>query len=750
MPEHRSSGSIRDATVLIVDDDPTARLVVSAVLQSAKMRVLHASSGHKALEIARDESIDVVVLDLLMPGMDGFATTRRLRELPGHALTPIVIMTALEDTESVSSAFSAGATDFITKPLNFELLVQRLRYVLRMSEAVKQLDESRRRLTDAQRLARFGLWECEPGGSEIVVSDELLQLLGLDDSVYKRCGLDEFIGLIPSQERESVRELLGDALTSQRAFSTEHRVVDGQGEIRFVRHEGRFEVHDDQRCAHLVGVVQDISELRRSQERLAYIHRHDSLTGLANRRCFIDQLNRAIMSCQQRSRQVLVMLVDIDDFKRFNESLGHRAGDRLLCEIAERLGGAIRDEDLILRIGPGRSRGNGEEANALLARGGGDEFLLMLSTSEGESVAQRIADRVRVAFGQPFTIGDERYRVSASIGAAVFPFDGESGEALLRNAEFALNQAKLAGPAAHGEYRGRIEARGGGRLQVESRLLKALREKRVEVHYQPKIDVHDGLVSGVEALVRWTDESLGHVPPMEFVAVAERSELIFELGRYVTGRALADMARLWRETGRRLPVSVNLSPRQFHDPELCAFIENSVAQHGLRASALELEVTESVLVHDMEHSRQVLERLRRMGLHLALDDFGTGYSSLSYLRELPFSTIKLDRSFVSRICEDEQTLVITRAIVALGHALNLTVVAEGVELQKQLDLIKQMNCDQVQGWLYAQAMPYDDLRRWLNERADGPRASQAVVMRRQDCERGHFGDGRLGIAADLG
>ncbi|RFU47006.1 EAL domain-containing protein [Paraburkholderia sp. DHOC27] len=444
----------------------------------------------------------------------------------------------------------------------------------------------------------------------------------------------------------------------------------------------------DGETTHHIGVINDITDLMRYQEQLEYQANYDSLTRLPNRNLLRDRLQHALIVAQRHHKGVAVVFIDLDGFKNVNDSLGHSVGDRLLSVVAERLGRCARASDTV-------------------ARHGGDEFVIVMTDTVDEQSLIAWMERVRTSISEPVWLDGTELYVGCSMGASLFPQDGEDAETLLKKADLAMYRAKDMGRNTFQFYQPEMNAAAGARLNLERRLRRALRDGEFLLHYQPQVDIVSGQIVGMEALVRWRDPEVGLIPPSSFIPVAEECGLIGPLSEWVL-REACRQNKAWQDEG--LPparVSVNLSARQFQQHDIAKLVTTVLAETGLEPQYLELELTESTIMRNAEEAVSMLNALHALGIGLAIDDFGTGYSSLSYLKRFPVDRLKIDRSFVSDIGTSGDDETITSAIIALAHSLNLQVIAEGVETSEQLDFLKERACDEMQGFFFSRPMPRD-------------------------------------------
>ena len=456
-------------------------------------------------------------------------------------------------------------------------------------------------------------------------------------------------------------------------------------------------VRDDEgNITHFVAVFSDISSEKQTEERLHYLAHYDALTDLPNRVLFQDRLKRAVSLATRGNYQVGLMYVDLDGFKVINDSLGHQVGDLLLQNVAKRIGDCTRESDTLARLG-------------------GDEFAIILNDVTEAEGAAKVADRIFKRFSRPFDLGHQEVVVTTSIGIALFPDDADNTDNLLKHADTAMNNAKQEGKNTYRYFTSEMNHSALERLQLESKLRQAVELGQFILHYQPRIDLKTGCLNGMEALVRWLHPEDGLISPGRFVPIAEETGLIVPMGEWILMEACRQ-ARKWIDAGYApLRVAVNLSGRQFRQPGLLELVESTLETTGLHPSHLELEITESMVMHDVEGVIQIMHRLKDMGIHLSIDDFGTGYSSLSYLQRFPIHTLKVDQSFVRNMMENRGDSDIVRAIISLGHSLNLNVLAEGVETEEQLAALCRLDCDEMQGFLYSRPLPPEEFEQLLRK-----------------------------------
>ncbi|TAJ09190.1 MAG: EAL domain-containing protein [Nitrospirae bacterium] len=710
-------GSTSRPLALLVLQDAAPRLLARVSLEEAGLVVEEASSGQEALVAFERLRPDIVLLDVMMPRMDGLETCVALRRLPGGNRTPVLMLTGLDDTDSITRAYEAGAADFVQKPLNGAILAHRVRYLLRISSTVEALRKSEAYLANAQRIAHIGNWEWNLLTQAFHLSEEGRRLLGQPepDACITRTA---YLQCVHPDDQRLVEDAFASAVTQRTRLSLDHRLCCPDGTVRIVHQEGEVACDEAGRPTALVGTIQDITERKRAQEHLDFLAYYDSLTGLPNRLLYRDRLAQAVADAQRHGHLAATLLLDLDRFKLINDTLGHQQGDRLLQEVSDRLKACVRNSDSVGRPHEDHAPLAGTcDRTASLARLGGDEFTILLNRIAGAPDAAKVARRILASLAKPFHLDGQEVFVSASIGIAMFPLDGESADQLLKNADTAMYHAKQSGRSVYQFYSQSMNASAGERLAIENRLHKALDREEFLLHYQPLIALETGRIIGVEALVRWQHPELGLVPPMQFIPIAEETGLIVPLGEWVLQRACAQ-TRVWHEMGfAGLRVAVNLSARQFQRQNLLHTITRILLATDLHPRCLDLELTESMMMQDGESASTTLRELRELGVRLSMDDFGTGYSSLSYLRRLPLDTVKIDRSFVKDCTTNQEDATIIKAIISMSHSLKLKVLAEGIETGDQLAVLRAAGCDEAQGYHFSKPLAADQITGLLKANA---------------------------------
>ncbi len=552
--------------VLVVEDDEPTRMLLRRALEREGYHVEEAGDGMEALRCVEQFAPDLILMDAVMPVMDGFTACKKLRALPGAAGIPVLIVTALDDEKSVNLAFDCGASDYIHKPIRWPVLRQRMRRML--------------------------------------------------------------------------------------------------NEYRADRH-------------------------------INHIAHHDSLTDLPNRRLFSEQLEQRTNIARRKGQPLALLFLDLDRFKLINDTLGHDVGDLLIQAVAKRLAEEVRRGDLVARLG-------------------GDEFTIITEGVNSAEDAVQVAEKMLKVLSLPFTLSGREVFVTASIGIALYPFDGADSTSLMKNADAAMYRAKEHGRNSYQFYTAEMSTRAMQRLALEGGLRRALERDEFVLYYQPQVNITTGLIIGVEALIRWNHPELSLVPPGDFIPLAEDTGMIVPIGEWVL-RAACRQHKLWCDAGYPpIRVTVNLSGRQFRQQALAETIRDALTEFGITAAALGVEITESSIMHNDNLTKSILIELDRMGVHLSLDDFGTGYSSLSYLKSFPIGVLKIDRSFVRDVTTDSDDAAIATAIIAMAHSLKMGVIAEGVETMEQLEFLRRQGCDAVQGYLIGRPVPAAEFAKLLH------------------------------------
>jgi diguanylate cyclase (GGDEF)-like protein len=698
--------------VLLVDDDEVNLLLTSIALRERGFAITEATSGERAIQVLADWLPDVVVLDAMMPGMDGFQTCRELRGLPGFESLPVLMLTGLDDDASINRAYEAGATDFFVKSTHWSLLAGRLRYLLRSSRTRLELERSKSKLARAQDLARMGSfdWKRELGGP--LFSVEGLRVFGLGPAA--KLEFRQLLRMLPAEDRSGFLTVLHDVLSHSSVLATDIPVTLADGRQRIIHTEAEPEFNEHGNLFGYTGIVQDVTDRRMAEDKIRHLANFDALTGLPNRRQLIWRTERALEYARRLNHQVSLLLIDLDRFKVINDTLGHGAGDELLMEVARRLRSCVRHSDQVMESSLEAMGSRSHRTLEAVGRLGGDEFVALLPEVIDERDAERVAVRILDLMREPIFVGGQECFVTASVGIAMFPRDGLSVADLMRNSDVAMYSVKAQGRNAASLYRPQLAGKGREKLELESALHKAIERNELVLHYQPKIDVRAAKMVGAEALMRWQRGGV-LVPPGDFIPLAEETGLIIPLSEWAI-REAARQARIWQDNfGFADSIAVNLPNRLFERTDLVEHIHQAVTHYGVPHRVIELEITETGLMKDLQNVIPTLHRLNEIGVEISIDDFGTGYSSLAYLTTLPISELKIDRSFVRDLGLTPQSSAVVTAIIALARSLGLRVVAEGVENLRQMEVLHRLGCGVMQGFLFSKPQLPDDIEAWLKQ-----------------------------------
>jgi diguanylate cyclase (GGDEF)-like protein len=680
--------------VLIIDDDVAFSLLAGETLQQGGFDVEVASNSRDALAAFEAFKPDLVLLDVELPGSNGFDLCGTLRALSPGFEVPIVMVTGHDDTASIARAYEAGATDFIHKPVLWPTLPPRIGFILRAQDNLRALQVSEQK--------NRALLQALPDTIFIVGRNGLLLEHITGD--HKGGGVS-LVGrpleaVLPADVARAARQSVNGADAGPAAI--EFVIGRGKEQRAF---EARLRPQPD---GTMLIITRDTTERRKAKARIEYLAYYDVLTGLPNRQLFVREVGRAIRNAKQGEHLLALLYLDLDRFKRINDNLGHSVGDALLQNVARRLEQSVRPANADLS-----STASRRADHARIARLGGDEFVVLLTGLTDESQSADVANRIRDTLAEPLDCGGHRLVVTPSIGIALYPRDATDIEDLLVKADMAMYQAKDQGRNGYAFFGHTMAVRSLGRLELETDLRSAFENRDFRIFYQPKVELASGTIVGVEALLRWHHDTRGWIAPDVFVPVAEETGLIAALGDWVIVEACKQL-QAWAHAGLgHLTIAVNVSVQQFARANFVDTVLSSLREYGVKPRQLELEITESLLMRNVDDTTASMRRFRDAGVCLSIDDFGTGYSSLGYLRQFPVDALKIDRSFVKDMHTSDDDAAICAAIIAMARELKLKVIAEGVANAEQLKFLRKHRCDQVQGYLISKPIPVDDLEMLL-------------------------------------
>lgn len=671
----------RNFSILVADDSRFMRYTMRNLLEEEGYNVIEAENGKQALELFLDQKPDIILMDYLMPDLNGINACDQLQKLPGGSNTPVIIITSIEDENSINLAFEAGATDYISKPINWAVLRKRISRLLYTRYTEKNLNKEEAFASSIIDNAAEGIITIDNNGSIKYTNNAVEKMFQYNS-----------------------RELIGkniNMLISEFNY-TYSRLVNINIELSGYRKDksvlpleltiSKFGVGEEK---FYTLILRDITERKNYEEIIRHHAFYDYLTELPNRFLLKERVEREIDKSKVVNRRFAVLYLDLDRFKFVNDTLGHDSGDKLLQQIAERLKKHIHSTDTIARIG-------------------GDEFVILSSKVTCKKDIMEFSSKLLKVVKEPLIIDAHEIYISASIGVAIYPEHGEDNRTLMSNADVAMYEAKRRGKNNFQIYTESLNVKALERLNLENSLRHALEKNEFIVYYQPKVHAKTEKLIGAEALIRWNHSSLGLISPDKFIPLAEETGLIIPIGEWVLRTACAQNKALQDSGFPPLTISVNLSTLQFHLQDLKKVVQEVLKETGLDPQYLELEITESIAMQNVEYTIKTINEIKEMGVKFSIDDFGTGYSSLSKLNSLSVDKLKIDKSFVSEIGGEKNDSIIASIIMSLGKSLELEVVAEGVETQEQVDFLKENTCDEMQGYFFGRPMCSEDFIKFYN------------------------------------
>ncbi len=712
-----SEGRTAQASILVVDHDHVTRDTISRLLTDNAYRVQTAESGDAALDQLCDSLPDLVLLTANLPGQDGLEILRTIRQQHSEFLLPVIMVTAETEPQQGVRAFREGASDFLTRPFEDEILLARVSLHLQYRQARADLQHSRERYALAAQGAQIGLWDLDIVRQQIFLSSRWKELLGFAE--------DEFDSTIPGwldrmhpDDRDSFVEIVStpDSLNDGR-FDCELRMRHRDNSYRWMLCSGIMQIDAISNVVRLAGSLADVTEGKV----------RDVLTGLPNRLLFEEQLSKVLNLDQNKYGLNAVLFLDLDDFKRINDNHGHDAGDLLLCSVARKLEGCLRGSDVIARQKSGWS----------IARHGGDEFTVLLHQLDSRADAEQIAERIIIALAEPFLIGTHEVLMGVSIGITFGGAEGKTPAEAIREADTAMYYAKTSGRSRYCIFDPEMQAGATAKLTMENDLRQAIRNEEFFLVYQPIVRLSSGRIEGFEALCRWRHPREENVGPDVFLPRIESMGLTGLLGRAIFDQACEESLK-WNDLacgGPPISVTVNCSAEEFNQPGFKHDLLLTMTRVGIDPHTLRLEINEAALFGKPEQTRIVMNELRDLGIRIGIDDFGTGFSSLAFLHRIPLDLLKIDHSFVHKMLNCSETRDIMRTIINLAQNLNLDVVAEGVETAEQRDLLYEMGCSHAQGYLYAQPVPGPEVQGVLSANQKSPSVPRPMTSSDHESSR---------------
>lgn len=695
------------AKILIVDDQIGNITLLSEILDDLA-DIFFVTQAEHALERAIELQPDLLLLDIEMPGISGFEVCQQLKNNPLTCEMSVIFISAHAEPEFEFNSLAFGAIDFIARPFNRAICRLRVQNHLTLQQQSKALLLSKQQIhAEKQRLdvtlnaIGDAVIATDTDGAVTMMNPIAEQMTGWREKEAIGKTITEVMQLRDADSHQTSINPIFLALKEQRivAMALNCELVPQGREEGVPVEDSAAPIFDNNGV--LIGAIivfHDVGQARALAVKMSFLANHDQLTGLPNRILLYDRIHQACKLAPTIGRQVAIFMIDIDQFKYLNDSLGHQSGDQLLLDLSKRVKGMLQPEDTLARIG-------------------GDEFVLVLPDVTHVEQISNLAQNVLRLMRQPFQLDNNKYALTVSMGISIYPTDSSNEEELMRHADLALFKAKQEGRNRFCFFSDDLGQRMLQRHQQEQQLRAAIRDNRVEPFFQPKISLPDGAVVGAEALVRIRHEDDSLSMPGDFITLAEETGLIIPLGKLMLIKS-CQQARAWQQAGLTLPVSVNIAAAQFADSSLLGLIEQVLADYQLAPQLLELEVTETALIHNPEQTAKVLESCRKLGLSVAIDDFGTGYSSLSYLKRFQVDTLKIDMSFVKEMLVDKSDFEIVKTIISLGQSMNFSLVAEGIETAEHAKQLLALGCGVGQGYYYSKPLPATDFIDYLRQQAN--------------------------------
>ncbi|MDM8546589.1 two-component system response regulator [Candidatus Venteria ishoeyi] len=699
----------QQASILVVDDTPANLALLENILSKEAYKVRVSPDGALAVRSVQSKAPDLILLDIRMPGMDGYEVCAQLKKNPQTCDIPVIFISALQETDDKIRAFAAGGVDYVTKPFQSEEVLARVKTHLNFQHLQKSLvsrNAQLRSLLSEQERIQHRLEEAavvfEVSSEGIMLTDAQGVIHRVNPAFTELTGytLEEVAGQTPrvlksGHHDQEFYSQLWDKLTTEGCWEGEIWNRRKNGSV-YPKWEMITAIRNNQH--EIIGYVSQYSDLARrklTEADIRYRGNYDPLTGLVNRYLLLERFAHAIKEHQRKQRKLSLLFIDLDRFKQLNDAMGYTIGDLLLQQVAKRIQSESREVDTAARLA-------------------GDEFVLMLTDQVDQMSSERVASRIIKVLNEPFEVDGYQVQLGACIGIAMFPDDGDNIEVLLRNADLAMFRAKENGRQQLQFFTDSMEKEFLERSRVESELRLAIEREELVMYYQPIIDLQTGKTIGVESLIRWQHPTLGLISPEKFIPIAEDTRLICPIGSWVLETVCRQLAK-WHKQGLKLYASVNVSAYQIPQKVSPAWLQQLINEVDLPADRLVLEITESVFVKDVDKVAAWLKQVRALGFRIYLDDFGTGYSSLSYLKNFPVDAVKIDQAFVREVARHGSDQALVRAIVAMSEGLGLQVVAEGIETEEQSNTLRQFNCPYGQGYLFSEPVPAQRLYQFLQK-----------------------------------
>jgi diguanylate cyclase (GGDEF)-like protein/PAS domain S-box-containing protein len=678
--------------VLAIEDSPDDAELIRRMLVKVRepsFTFVQAPGLSEGLKVLGEGAFDIVLLDLRLPDSDGMESIMQLRRQ--SPTIPIIVFTNINDDEAALKALHLDVQDYLTKgQIEHNLLVRSIRYAIERKRAVEALRDSEARFRRLSESGIIGIACFDPDGRIIDGNDKFLAMIGSNREEFAAGRVRRLGRLIPPEWKTRMREAALEFRKTGRIIPYETEYLRRDGSRRW----GLFGAAKLDGQPSEIAFMVDITERKRLEGEITHLAHHDGLTGLPNRRLFMELIRFEIAKARRNRTKTGLLFLDLDRFKEVNDTLGHDVGDQLLKTVAERLRATIRDSDAVARIA-------------------GDEFSILLAGITRPEDITEIAQKILDAFREKYVIANHEFTVTASMGISVYPDDSNTIEALFRYSDIALYHAKNRGRNTFAFYDSDMNRRTVERLKFENALRRTLARRELMVHYQPQVDIRTGMIVSAEALVRWKHPELGLLEAKRFIRTAESIGIIMDIDEWVLRTACMQL-KAWMEAGYApLSIAVNLSSRAFLNPGFADTIMRIIDETGVPPHFLNIEITESAAVADIEGTIGRLKELEQRGIRIAIDGFGTGYASLNNLKRLPFQRLKIDQSFVKDIALNPDDRAIVGAVTAMAHQMKISVLAEGVETAEQLSCLAETRCDEAQGYFFNKALPPEEFTKLM-------------------------------------
>lgn len=697
--------------ILIVDDVPANLFALRAVLGNLeeKINIVQAGSGNEALEKIIEHDFALVLLDAHMPEMDGFEVAEIINSHETLRHIPIIFVTAAyKDKAHRYKGYQAGAVDYLQKPIEEDILLSKVKTFIELFQRREQLEqltndlerkveERTQQLARTQKIAQVGSWSIDRQ-TMVYAMDPICKSM-LSEALLSKGSSESLLDAMQADDKQKVLSQLKEAEQNYlREVKFEFQFVNAKKEKRTAYAIASLS-YDANKLFKIEGSIQDISERKATEQQLQYLANHDALTNLPNRYLLKDRLKEVIKRGERYQDKAAILLIDLDYFKEINDSLGHPVGDQLLIEASNRLTSSSRGTDTVARLG-------------------GDEFAIILTDIESNEVVDNAAQRYLSELSKPYYIDEHILHSSGSIGIALYPQDSSHSDELMKYADLALYRSKNLGRNDYHFYDEEMGQAIHQQKVMENELRHAIDNNQLELHFQPTINLKDQSLRSVEALIRWNHPSKGLILPEDFLPLAEANKLIIPIGDWALKQA-CKIGSSWNEKyDLNIKISVNVSAVQLKEADFSKSVSSIIAEQRYSSHLLELEVTETSILDNVKLSTEQLNDLKRLGISIALDDFGSGYSSLMHLKQIPASSLKVDRSFVQQISSDDQNVFIVDIMASIAEKFKLELIAEGVETEEQLDYLKQYEGIIIQGFLFAKPMSDVDFIKWYQQKYD--------------------------------